>query len=367
MARLLVGITAHGFGHLAQTAPVVAALRNRLPALDITVRTSLPARVIEARIPPPVRIVASRDDFGLVMASPFDVDSRASFDRYARLHERFRDGVVELAKWMREERFDGVLANISYLLSAAAGEAGIPALAMSSLNWLDIFRFYCGRFEGAGAVATDIAEAYQGAACIARIEPAMAMPQFETVRIGAAIAMGGNNRRDELRRHYGARGTGRVVVFALGGVPPGEPPGWSADLAPEHVLIGPERWAGRGPWRSPDETGLPFTDLLASADAVVARPGYGTVTEVAAAGVPAILLTRGDWPEEPGLVGWLKRHGRCIYFGGSLPACRPEEIFALCDRLAAMPAPPPPATGGEEQAADLMVGLLRGTGWAVSQ
>lgn len=361
MTKLLIGVTAHGFGHLAQTAPVIHALRRRLPDVEITVRSGIAPDVLARRIPVAFRAVATEEDFGLVMATPFAVDPTATFERYARLHEGYRKSVSELAAWMRAESFDGVLANISYLLTAAAAQAGIPALAMSSLNWLDLFDYYCGGFDGAAAIAREIETGYADASRIARLEPGMPMPRFETVRIGAAIADVGTPRRAELIRHYGAARSGRVIVFALGGIAPGEPPDWSAELAAQHLLIGPACWASRGPWRT-DVAPMPFLDIIASADAVVAKPGYGTVTEAAAAGVPAILFTRGDWPEEPALVGWLHRHGRCSYVDAAMAVCPPEAIFDLCDRLAAAPAPPRPAAGGEEQVADLMVELLGKTG-----
>lgn len=360
MTRLLFGITAHGLGHLAQTAPVIAALRGRDPSLEITVLSAIAPLLIEARIPPPVQIRATEDDFGLVMASPFEVDASASFRRYREVHERHDEAVAELAGWLRAERFDGVLANISYLLVAAAREARIPALAMSSLNWCDLFRFYCGEFEGAEDIADPIRRDYSGAHCMARLEPAMAMPDFQTQTVNEAITETGTSRREQLCRHYGMDQSGRIILFALGGASPAIPPGWNEHCARNHLFFGPAAWAGRGPWRDPAETGMPFTDLLASADAVVTRPGYGTVTEVAAAGVPAILLSRGDWPEEPGLVDWLTRHGRCIYFDGPFEECRPQAILALCERLAATPEPLRPKTGGVAQAAALMEGLLRG-------
>lgn len=44
--HLLATIYAHGFGHLGQSAPVLNALRRRLPALHLTVASTLP----EARL-----------------------------------------------------------------------------------------------------------------------------------------------------------------------------------------------------------------------------------------------------------------------------------------------------------------------------
>jgi len=43
---------------------------------------------------------------------------------------------------------------------------------------------------------------------------------------------------------------------------------------------------------------------LSSCDALITKPGYGTVTEAACNGVPALYVLRGDWAEEPFLERW---------------------------------------------------------------
>jgi len=55
---------------------------------------------------------------------------------------------------------------------------------------------------------------------------------------------------------------------------------------------------------------VPFHDLLACSDAIIAKPGYGTFVEAAIHGVPVLYLPRPDWPEQPCLVEWLREHGR---------------------------------------------------------
>jgi len=49
---------------------------------------------------------------------------------------------------------------------------------------------------------------------------------------------------------------------------------------------------------------LSFPDLTASMDCIVTKPGYGTVSESACLGKPAIYVLRGNWAEEPNLIKW---------------------------------------------------------------
>ncbi len=59
-----------------------------------------------------------------------------------------------------------------------------------------------------------------------------------------------------------------------------------------------------------EERGACFADLLAAADVVIAKPGYGIVSQILAMGKPAVLLQRGIFPEERYLLEALKER-RC--------------------------------------------------------
>jgi hypothetical protein len=50
MTHLLATISSHGLGHLAQSAPVLNALRRRLPDLRLTVASQLPEKRLRTRI-----------------------------------------------------------------------------------------------------------------------------------------------------------------------------------------------------------------------------------------------------------------------------------------------------------------------------
>ncbi len=74
-------------------------------------------------------------------------------------------------------------------------------------------------------------------------------------------------------------------------------------------------WLLPGEWnvqrddaRSFELAGLAFSDLLASVDAVVTKPGYGTFVEAACSGIPILYLERDDWPER--LLRRMARHQR---------------------------------------------------------
>ena len=125
--HLFVDISSHGFGHLAQTAPVLNALRARLPTLQLTIRCGLPRERLALRIQGDFEHIPSASDFGLTMKSALDVDQAASLTRYRALHAEWDAHVRDYASLLAQRKPDWLLSNISYIALAAAARArGLP-------------------------------------------------------------------------------------------------------------------------------------------------------------------------------------------------------------------------------------------------
>ena len=137
--HLVACVASHGWGHLSQTIPMVAALHARLPGLRTTVRTALPAPLVRARFEavglPAPDVSADDTDFGFVMHDALRVDDEASLARY-RAMLAARDTRLDRERdALRALRADLVLANIGWLPIAAASSLGLPAFGACSLNW----------------------------------------------------------------------------------------------------------------------------------------------------------------------------------------------------------------------------------------
>ena len=73
MPHLLVTISGHGLGHLAQTGPVLQALQRRRPDLRLTVVSTLPQSRLRERIGPALEPVTRALDFGFLMHYAFRI------------------------------------------------------------------------------------------------------------------------------------------------------------------------------------------------------------------------------------------------------------------------------------------------------
>jgi len=353
--RLFVDISAHGLGHLAQTAPILSALRSRIGALHLVVRSGLDEGVLRRWLGPDIHHIPSETDFGVVMASPFVVDRPRTLGRYQACHARSERIVDEMAAVIRREGCEAVLSNVGYFALAAACRAGVPAAACSSLNWRDIFAAYCADLPGAAPILAEMEKAYASADLFLRLVPGLPMARFATQVVSRPIARVGVRRREAIAAALGAGAEQPIVLCAFGGMLPPVPPPFVADGA--FAVIGPDLWASSGlaPLSALD---IPFPDLIASADLVVSKPGYGIVAELACAGTHSILISRNDWPEEPYLIRWLAERTRCTVVTDVLAlddACVAELVATPVER-----SDPALEAGGEHFVAERLEALVRG-------
>lgn len=312
MTRVLVAITPHGFGHAAQVAPVLNALRQRLPDVSLTLVSTLPEAFLRERLDGDFHYITRSVDFGLVMHSALAIDLDVSAARYALSHEDWEARVDAEARFLAGQQADLVLADIPYLTLAGAGQAGIPAFALCSLNWADIYRHYfCERPEAA-SVLTQMEKAYASAQAFFCPEPSMPMGFLDnTVAVGP-IARQGTDCRQQLNEALGLSEDIALILVAPGGV--------DTRFAIERWPVGQGiRWLVSDLWQveHPDvsclsQTGLTFTDLLATCDGVLGKCGYGTVAECVANGTPLLYIPRPDWPEERSLLDWLDAHNAAV-------------------------------------------------------
>lgn len=309
--HLLVAITPHGYGHAAQIAPIVNALRQK-HQFRLTIATSLPVDFLKSHFEGSFELVAGAADFGMVMSSSIDVKIEESARAYQLLHQHWHKHLNYEAVRLGKIKPDFILANIPYLTLAAANKLGIPAYGISSLNWADIYWHYCHSYPEAAQITEEMRSAYNSAKAFLKVEPCMPMLWLNrSERIGVVARIGQDKRR-EINTAASLTGNEQLIVVGFGGIAmrlPVETWPQSKELR----WIVPAEWKIHHPYAIPfEDLGVSFIDLVRSCDALITKPGYGAFTEAACNNVPVLYVERRDWPEEPHLVSWLKSNARTI-------------------------------------------------------
>lgn len=356
MKHLFVDISAHGFGHLAQTAPVLNALLESR-TLRLTVRSGLSQVQLARRIRHPFTHIHASSDFGFIMHDALRVDRAASAECYRSAHADRERRIAAEVEDLRRLAPDLVLSNISPLPLAGAARAGIPAIAMSSLNWADLFAHYFGEQDWAAPIHAAMLADYASAADFLRLTPGMQMPALKNLRpvgpvsayadatgLDASFAVP-NRSRDEVAQLLDLPTDKPWLLIALGGIAHRLPVEAWPHMA-DFQLLTPADWqvSPRADVSAYDDARLPFAELLPHVDALISKPGYGTFVEAASCGLPVLYLGRPDWPESAALESWLHEHTRAA----KLPSAVAErgEFAETLTALLASPAPKKPNIDG---------------------
>jgi hypothetical protein len=343
----VVAISSHGFGHLAQVAPVlnqfVVETDQTDPSIRFTLRTQLPASQIAQRIRVPFAIDHVADDFGMQMRSALETDLPASLRCYQTLHVDWTRHVERVAEQLTAQAADLVFADIPYLTLAGASRAGITSVAMCSLNWADILlqsvRACPAALRQAGVssqaferILQTMRDAYASAAVFLQPTPSMPMVGLANGRsIGVVGEPPPQNCRETLNqwvqrtqeqknnKQTSSKKTANkqtreawLVLVSMGGIPTAlQPAKWPTHCNGRPLIyLVTTALANQHPHAVVIDGHAPaYQTLIAASDVVLTKPGYGTFVEACAAGTPILSVARTDWPETDALMRWVSGSG----------------------------------------------------------
>jgi hypothetical protein len=333
--HLLVALSSHGFGHLSQAAPVINQLRELIPGLRLTIRAAFPAEQIQKRIFNPDVLQPFADDFGMVMRDALTVNLGASLHAYQTFHASLPEKIELLSKELLEQKVDLVLADIPYLTLAAAQKVGIPSVALCSLNWADIlehalFLTTANQPENTAAqqpispelarvgaeIIREIRDIYQKTNCFLLPTPSMPIPTLTNTLAIGPVCTPGVKRREALTLNTQVAEDGWFVLVGMGGMPLDiKLDAWPTYMLgkPLHYIVADKiaQDSSHPQVIAETQTGLSYSDLVASVDLILTKPGYGMFVEAAAAGVPVLYVERRAWPEAQALTNWLQTVAHC--------------------------------------------------------
>ena len=354
--RLLVDISSHGFGHFAQAAPILNQLQLLMPELDLTIRCGLPVERLQTRLQGKWQHIQATSDFGFVMIDASRINHDQTAARYRAFHTNWQERLQEETKKIEALKPDLVLTNVAYLPLAAAHQAGIASLSMSSLNWADLFGYFYGKEPWGSPIHAQMLDAYRKADHFIRLTPAMPMESFEHQITMPPVASLGKSVRQALLKQFNITENSKLILVAFGGFDKEVDIKAWPQIKNVHWIV-PSAWlAERSEMSALESCGVNFTNLIKSVDSVLTKPGYGTFTEAACNGTPVLYVPRDDWPEQDCLIKWLNDNARCQSISetdlntGNLQ----EALFALLENS----APPTPVPEGSLQVAKFIAEYL---------
>jgi hypothetical protein len=348
---VLAYVSGHGFGHWTRSEPILAALAAEVP---VHVRTSARALGQARRADWAASVTDVDVGPGVVQQGPLAVDVPATRHELAAHLERWPALVAAEAQAARQLGARLVYGDVPPLAFAAAAEAGVPSLGLANFTWSWTYEHYAGQDPFFGDAAARLARA-EGLATHAVYLPggggleALGPPALEAA-IRRRPTCSPSAARGRLRELMGDPER-PLVLLSFGGY------GHALDLSdaarrnPDYAFLAFSEPSAPPPENLtilPHDHGLPHQDLVLGAHALIAKPGYGTISECLTRPTPFAYVIPGDGFRE-------HRHLETIVRRW-LPHARltPEQLVegrwgpALERALAATPAEAAPPSGVDD-------------------
>ncbi|AGY58807.1 UDP-N-acetylglucosamine:LPS N-acetylglucosamine transferase [Gloeobacter kilaueensis JS1] len=306
--KLCLYSSAHAFGHTTRLLAVAAQIRSREPQARLVLNSHVPDWLIDVHLGSAIERRSVRLDVGLVQSDSFTTDTAATIERYHLLEQCADRLVASERDWLAHEKFDAVLADIPPLAGRLA-DTFRPVWGMSNFGWDFIYRNLEEAFRPLAERSAALYRHYSGLFELPFAEP---MTAFDPIVPVPLVVNEARFDRDAVRRALGlsARQPMALMTFGglgLGGFPAArvvEHPDWQfvvTATAPENLpnvtTVEP------GAWR--------LIELLTAADLALIKPGYSTVAECCALGLPVVSLDRPGFAEAELLIAALCRHLDC--------------------------------------------------------
>lgn len=308
---LYVSISGHGYGHIGQMAPILNKLAMEYgQQLQFVIQCEAQESFLTNCFQFDFRHIPKAADIGMLMSNSLDVQPQQSHRAYREMHDRWGRELLLKSRGIDRLRPDLILSNVSYLTLAAAHKLQIPAIALCSLNWADIYFQCCGSLPGSDEVRELALEHYRSADHFLIPTPGMPMTDLPNRRhIGPLARLA--NRYPHFRSRLKLNDNTRLVMVSMGGIP------YQLASAQWPVLDNvvwidtSNSCQNRADIIPMNRLNLPFIDVLGHCDLLICKPGYGLFTEATCNGVPVLYVKRGLWPEEPYLVDWIEQNNLC--------------------------------------------------------
>lgn len=347
-------ISGHGLGHASRSGQIINALRCRHPQIAVEVVSTAHPWFFASFLDPSVPVRRLSLDLGVLQRDSLLMEEAATLQACREFLPLRRQLIEAEAASLRAAGVSLVAADIPAPAFAAAALADVPSVAISNFSWDWIYAGLAEKHPGYDDVVAAVAGDYAQAGLLLRLPFYGDFPAFRRIEDLPLVARRARRPAAAVRRALGIATGTRVGLISFGGF--GLQAFESRPLAqlPDWVFL-----TETGLGQAADNVRVVaaehyYPDLVAAADVVITKPGYGIVAEAIANDTAVLYTPRGDFREQALLVAGLHRYTRarqidngelrCGHWGEALAALlaqpRPQETLAAdgdivaADRLA---------------------------------
>ncbi len=351
MKSIAYYITAHGYGHGTRSCDIINALHSAAPGTEILVKSDLPPTFLQQRLPPETTLIPGAFDVGLIQKDSILVDLEASLKAIRKVYSQEDQLIQQEVDFIRRQNIGVVVADIPAIPLAAAKQAGVPAIATGNFGWDWIYSDFV-KFDPEWQPIVDrFRSVYEQTDLLLRqpfAEPMAAFPEIVDLPL---LAKPGNNLRSKLAETSGADPKSKWVLLSFTSLNLSHQALEKLSRLDGYELfsVEPLDWP-HSCVKCIRRSVASFSDILASMDEVVTKPGFGIISDCIANDKPIIYADREHFLEYAVLVESINTYCRSAF----IPA---TELYAgklerALKTIESAPSPPKQMPrGGAELAA----------------
>ncbi|KAK2623896.1 hypothetical protein QTJ16_006530 [Diplocarpon rosae] len=329
MLRVNYYISGHGFGHATRSAQLISALLLASSTTHITVISTAPTHLFPSS--PRVSFIRQEVDSAIIQPQPYTIDAAASFAQLKAFLAGTETAAwrAKAAKVLEETDCNLVLADAPYPLAwLGAKERGVKSILVSNFTFDAIFARLLTYLPAESRPAEKqlverIEKLYATYDFVVRLPGYISFPFVDAhwtdgdraTRVTDAPLMFRPPRasRQDVLMMLGipaALHRCKILLVQFGGqildetgesTVPSLPEGW---ICLSSSLVDDPRF-----FTFPKDVYSP--DLVAAADVILGKIGYGTVSECVGMNKGLVYVLRPMFAEEPGLLQYMSDNGVC--------------------------------------------------------
>ncbi|MFB3788602.1 MAG: hypothetical protein ACE15F_19770 [bacterium] len=305
MAKINYYISGHGFGHATRAIEVI----NHLPeSVEVEIITQVPEWLFKKSVYRAYRYQELFHDPGIIQKDSLRQDVGRTCQRWTQLLEEYPAMARAEADRILDEKVRLAAGDVSPFTIAAARAAGIPSVITANFTWDWIFTAFSDTQPEFRTIIDAIASYYREARLLLRTPLAGDLSVFPVIRDVPLIVRRSRLSREAARAKFGVPPDARAVLISFGGMGlqglRAEHPARYGDIT---FLTFDPQLAGPANVRLLDSQTVYHPDAVRASDLVLAKLGYGIVTECIAHRVPIAHPPRADFLEHE----ILERETRC--------------------------------------------------------
>jgi L-arabinokinase len=301
-------ISSHGFGHATRDLEIIRHVQQQRPGTRIVVRTSVPRWFLERAAEEPIDIRSVETDTGIAQIDSLQLDEAETARRAHAFYRTFDARSDAEAAALKALRASVVVGDVPPLAFAAAHRADVTSIAVANFTWDWIYAGYQRFAIDAPGVLTTIQHAYSQTDLALRLPFAGGFETMPAIRDVPLVARRSRRTREENRRLLDLDHARPVVLASFGGhrtAMPFEKIAETHDMTlvltdyeADHQTIGAfDGRLRRFTSAMLEHADIRYEDLVAAADVVVSKPGYGIVSECIANQTALLYTSRGVFAE----------------------------------------------------------------------